>query len=189
MRGNIYKIIHKQSNLVYVGSTINELRHRWQHHKFKYNYWLEGKEVKSISIYKYFKKYGIENFQIILIKQYEVFDKRQLEAYETLWISKLKAVNEVLPFSIRFLKRRQYYIDNKDTKIKEYYVNNIKQIRETNHNWYERNKEKMKQYHTEYREVYKSRYVCASCQYENSDKYKYERHLKSKRHQEREKLT
>ena len=90
MLGKIYKIIHNQSNICYVGSTCNELRQRWQEHKRHST----NEKVRKLSIYKYFEQYGIENFKIILIKEYEVIDRKHLEAYEQLWISKLKAINK-----------------------------------------------------------------------------------------------
>ena len=48
MIGSIYKIIVNQSNDIYIGSTFNELRHRWQEHKYQYNHWKKcGKTSKT----------------------------------------------------------------------------------------------------------------------------------------------
>ena len=69
--GNLYKIICLlDHNVVYIGSTFGETRKRWQAHKQKYYKWLDAKYGK-VSIYPYFKKYGIENFKLIKIKSYE----------------------------------------------------------------------------------------------------------------------
>ncbi|GMF38340.1 unnamed protein product [Phytophthora lilii] len=88
MIGKIYKIIHNQSNIIYIGSTFNDLKGRFAQHKADY------KRKHNISIYEYFERYGIENFKIILIKEYEVIDRRHLEVYEQLWINKLKPINK-----------------------------------------------------------------------------------------------
>ena len=43
-KGSIYKMICKTDNkFIYIGSTFNELRHRWQTHKAHYERWLNGK--------------------------------------------------------------------------------------------------------------------------------------------------
>ena len=91
MIGRVYKIIHNQSNIIYVGSTTQLLRQRWAEHKYR-----ASKEKNSI--YEYFEKYGIDNFKIILIKEYDITDKNHLKVYETLWINKLKSINVLMPF-------------------------------------------------------------------------------------------
>jgi len=92
-------MVHNQSNVVYVGSTFNQLKKRWAQHKSQFK-----TDPSEISIYSYFKKHGIENFKIVLIKEYEVSsknlqDKKHLSVYETLWIKKLNAINKLEPCS------------------------------------------------------------------------------------------
>ena len=116
--GNIYKIICTLNNDVYIGSTFNLLKQRWQTHKSKFKYWLQDNNRVKCSICENFKKYGIENFKIILIKKYLVYrehrkDSRQLEAYEQLWINKLNCVNTKCAFQP--LIKKQYYIAKKKT--------------------------------------------------------------------------
>jgi len=103
-KGTVYKIIcNLDSNFVYIGSTFNQLRHRFQEHKNKYKSWLNGKGRKC-SIFDYFQKYGIDNFTIIKIKEYLVcrehgLDKKHLHAYEQLWINKTRnCCNKMLAF-------------------------------------------------------------------------------------------
>ena len=127
--GRIYKIIHNQSNLVYVGSTFNLLRQKWAQHKKDY------KKGRIISIYTYFKKYGIENFKMILIKEYQVEDRAHMEAYGQLWINKLKPINKKDVFSM--LKKQKAKRRNK-----EYYEKN----REKRKKYREDNKDKIKAY-------------------------------------------
>lgn len=109
--GKVYRIICTvDPNIQYVGSTFNELRHRWQQHKKGYIRWLREKGA-TISIYPYFKKYGIEHFKIVLIKEYTVYasndkDHKHLMVYEQLWISKTKSVNKNSVFRINYLSRK-----------------------------------------------------------------------------------
>ena len=90
--GTIYKIIcNVDSRFVYIGSTFNQLRHRFQNHKRQYKHWLTGSGNKC-SCYDHFKRHGLENFTIVKIKQYVCWcenkkDKKHLHAYEQLWIN------------------------------------------------------------------------------------------------------
>ena len=96
MIGKIYKIVHSQSKICYVGSTFNTIVKRFQHHK---------NITSKCCIAKYFKLYGIDQFKIILIKEYEVCDRKHLFAYEQLWISKLSTIEQ---FNTLFIKK-QYH--------------------------------------------------------------------------------
>ena len=158
--GRIYKIIHNQSNLVYVGSTFNILRQRWVTHKANY------KKGDKISIYPYFKKYGIENFKMILIKEYQVEDRAHMVAYEQLWINKLKSINKRCALNLlkkekKREKDREYREKNKE-KQKEYREKNKEKLKEYGKEYlkeyYEKNKEKIREYKKEYgKEYYKKK--------------------------------
>ena len=150
--GHIYKIIcNIDSNIVYIGSTFNQLRHRWQGHKYNYK-----SNYGKFSIHKYFDKYGINNFKIILIKSYNVVrenqkDCKHLHAYETLWISKTKnCINKILPFSpMRYLNDKKYiknYRENHKEQAKKYRENHKEEIKKVNKIYYQTNKDKFKEY-------------------------------------------
>ena len=114
MLGKIYKIIHSQSNICYVGSTFNSLKGRFAQHKVDYKC-----KKNKFSIHPYFKQFGIDNFKIILIKEYEVVDRRHLEVYEQLWINKLKSINKapVVEFLLKECRKqtlKKYYENNKE---------------------------------------------------------------------------
>jgi len=172
--GNVYKIICKlDSDIVYIGSTFNSLRNRWQTHKQDYKSYLDRKH-SCVSIYPYFEKFGIENFKIIRIKEYECYrgnrsDRKHLNVYEQLWISKTKnCVNKVNPFNLlkyntdvmrEYYKeyRKEYYEKNKEQKKeyqKEYSKKNKEKISENQKEYYEKNREKLSQYQKEYRKEY-----------------------------------
>ena len=114
--GTVYKIIcNVDSKFVYVGSTFNELRHRFQHHKINYRQWISGKARQYCSCFDHFKKYGLENFTIIRIKEYVCWcenklDKKHLYAYEQLWINKTRNCCNTCPAFQPLKKelRRQY---------------------------------------------------------------------------------
>lgn len=142
--GRIYRIIClSDPTIQYVGSTFNELRHRWQQHKKCHKY-----KTSKISIYEYFDKHGIDNFKIILIKEFQVVDKPHLRAYEQLYINKLKCVNKYNPFSITYLQQKSY-ITKTDFNKKWYEKNKVKSSEKAK-KYREKNKEKLKAYNKEY---------------------------------------
>ena len=143
MIGKIYKIIHNQSNINYVGSTFDILRNRFRKHKNDLN----------TSISSYFEEFGAENFKIILIKEYEVFDKKHLLAYEQLWINKLKSINKNQTFKPLKKQFEQLRLSNfqkindlelKDKK-KEYYKKNKEILTVKFKEYYEVNKDKLQE--------------------------------------------
>jgi hypothetical protein len=113
MIGHIYRIIHLESDIQYVGRTFNEPRKRWQAHKASYRDWLSDRP-STTAICPFFHEYGIDTFKLIPIKSYDVCDRQHLEVYEQLWINKLKCINKSNPFYIPKLTKKQYHIDHRD---------------------------------------------------------------------------
>ena len=160
--GTVYKIVCSlNENIIYIGSTFNQLRHRWQQHKNSYNRYLDGKH-SCISIFPYFTKYGIENFKIMKIKDYKCYrehnkDSKHLRVFEQLWINKTKGcINKQSAFSILKL----YYEANKDKSLeyqKEYREANKEKISEQKKEYREANKEKISEQKKEYREANKEK--------------------------------
>jgi hypothetical protein len=139
--GKIYKIIHTQSDIIYIGSTFNTLRDRWAKHKQ-----IDSKCIIS----KYIQEFGSEQFKIILIKEYEVVDRAHLESKEQLWINKTKCINIQSAFNalpkISFQKANKKYREINKDKIKEYQENN-------------------KQYHIDYHKSNKKQISAKSAEY------------------------
>lgn len=113
MIGRVYKIIHNQSDICYVGSTVNELRVRFSQHKRAL--------TSKYSIVPYMKEHGRDNFKIVLIKEYDIVDQKHLEAYEQLWINKLTCINRKCSFNplrarkeLMCIEKKEYYKSNKD---------------------------------------------------------------------------
>lgn len=169
MIGKIYKIIHTQSDIVYVGSTFNTLRNRWASHK--------APKYTKCAIHPYIKQYGQEQFKIILIKEYEVVDRTHLEAYEQLWINKLKCINISNTIKIQKHYSKNYYEKNKvliSEKCKTYRNTNPEIIKERKRLYRESNKEQIS-------EKAKQKIICEVC---NSSFRKggINRHEKTKKH-------
>ena len=118
------------------------------------------KNKKACSLYKYFDEYGIENFKIFLIKEYKVVDRKHLMIYETLWISKLKAINKYIPIQLLHKEKQKQYRENNKEQIKKYYLKHNKEYYENNKEknnkeckkYRENNKDKIKQKQKEYYE-------------------------------------
>ena len=108
MIGRIYRIIHLESELCYIGSTTNELRFRWQGHIGSYKHWMKN-NTTAVSIFPYFKQYGIEQFKMVLVKEYEVESRKHLQVYEQLWMYKFRksAVNKNSGFHLKHLDREK----------------------------------------------------------------------------------
>jgi hypothetical protein len=159
--GKVYKIIHNQSDIVYIGSTLGTIAQRWQNHKRNYQNYL--KEKHSGSIYPYFEQFGIENFKIILIKEYEVVDRRHLCIYEQLWIHKTRCCNSISAFKINrkdekfYLKKfypnsvQEAQIERKKQQSRDYYQKNKQKIKERAKEWVNNNKDEIKERMKEYR--------------------------------------
>lgn len=88
----VYKIINNINCDVYIGSTLSELKCRWNCHK---------NQIKKSCSKDFIEKYGIENCHIILIKEYQgldcIIETRKIQrVYEQLWLNKYNkfAVNE-----------------------------------------------------------------------------------------------
>ena len=119
--GRIYRIIHRQSDIVYIGSTFNRLSDRWCQHRGNFNRWLADKTRGKCTIYPYFEKHGLEEFDILLVKEYEVCDRKHLYVFETLWINKLNCVNQRPSFIPMNKKDRDHarYLCNKEERISQ----------------------------------------------------------------------
>jgi hypothetical protein len=167
------------SKIRYIGSSMNKkTRDRWNRHKQDYKRYLKGKCKGIVSIYPYFKKYGIEKFKFEVLKKYDVCDKDNLRMYEQLWMNKLNCVNKSSSFQPLFKQR-----DKRNQKT--YRENNKKKIALKDKKYYENNKEKIKEYQKQYREnnkdKLKQKIYCYDCDC-YVVKHTIKRHYKSIKH-------
>ena len=173
--GIVYKIVCTQdSEIVYIGSTFNLLRQRWQEHKRKYKSYLEG-EGRCVTIFPYFTKYGIENFKILKIKEYkccrnDIRDAKHLHVFEQLWINKTKGcINKNSAFRIAKLYNKEYNKNNIEKK-KEHYQNNKQRIKERIKEHYQNNKQRISERKKEYRKNNSERISEREKEYQKNNK-------------------
>ena len=96
--GKIYKIISKDSNLIYIGSTCNCLKNRKQQHEYSMIQYLKDENYKKIIVS--WKLMIFEDAEIQLIEKYPCNSKIELEKRERYYIEKEGldfVVNQKLP--------------------------------------------------------------------------------------------
>ena len=175
-----YKIvcISDDIDLCYVGSTAN-WKERQRQHKSDCNN--ENKTNYNSKIYKTIRDNGgWTNFKMVQLGTREQLTKRNAEQIEEQYRQELKAnlnskkcfITDDQKREIEKIRNQNYYEENKD-KLKEYIQN-----------YYEANKDKILEYHQNYYEVNKDRInekVNCDCGCEVS-RTNLLRHQKSKRH-------
>ncbi len=156
--GKIYKIIDNTNNNIYIGSTIQDLNKRLNHHKCCYN----KKNNNSVNIIIKNNDYKIE-----LIENYSCNNKKELLEREGHYIRNTEyCINKVQPG-----------IDRKET-IKKSNEKRKEEIK----NWHYENKEKVKEYKKKY-ENKKLRLIKVKCDCGLLiAKCNLNRHKKSKKH-------
>jgi len=146
-QGKIYALRSYKTTMIYIGSTTQTLSQRLGGHMRCYKCWLNntGKYRLSFEIIKQGDCY------IELIEYADCKTRAELLKKEGEFIRKMKCVNTQIPG--RDLK--QYYIDNKkelSNKGKKYYEKNKERISQRHKEYRERNKNKEKKRHVLYRE-------------------------------------
>ena len=132
--GKIYKITNNINNEVYVGSTCDILRKRFNIHKLQ----ITQESKKNRPLYKLMNELGTHIFRIDLIEDYPCDDKQALRQREGYWIRQLGTLNQ----QIAGRTEKQKYIDNKEI------------ILERNKKYVEEHKERRQEYMTEYSKEY-----------------------------------
>jgi len=160
----IYTIRSHQTDLIYIGSTCNELRKRLYQHKAHYKSYLNGKRnyVTSFEIIKYDDAY------IELYEKYPSNDKIELRKREGELIRELNCVNKRIPCRSkkeweknnrekiyknrqkpeRILKYNIWREKNKDiikNNVHQYYIDNKHKIKQKRKEYREKNRDKIKQ--------------------------------------------
>ena len=125
--GKIYKIVCDTTGLVYIGSTIKKyLCDRLGHHVYKYKGFLQKKSNHKLTSYQVLEN---NNYKIILIELFPCKSKDELTMRERYYIETMDCVNKNIPCR----KQKEYQSVNKE-KIDAY-----------KKEWYEANKESIKQ--------------------------------------------
>ena len=140
--GKIYKITSKQTDDVYIGSTIQPLSYRLRGHRHSYN---KDINASSKSLMKY------DDIIIELIEYYPCNSCQELLWRERYWIENIKCINILIPIKtykerreLDNLKHREHYENNKEQynkRSKISYEKNKELYKKQNKIWYENNKE------------------------------------------------
>tara|TARA_R110000772_G_scaffold268128_1_gene394221 strand:+ start:98 stop:610 length:513 start_codon:yes stop_codon:yes gene_type:complete len=158
----IYKIVDK-NNLIYIGSTTQDLRERfWSHRKINNN-------CKT-------KKMDRDSLKIELILDFPCNSKKELWDKEKEYVNELECINRIVPNQTR----KEYYHKNVDKiKIQQKitYQKHKEKRKEEKRNWYASLSESDKK---EYLEKRKEKIVCECGELTN--KKGISRHKKSKKH-------
>ena len=133
MKGRIYIIRSKQTDKVYIGSTVQSLNKRFRLHKIQ--------DCTSQEILKY------SDAEIILLECYECENKEQLKNREGEYIRQYNCVNK----NIAGRTRKEWIEDNKEY-FKEYYQENKEKLNEKKKEYREKNKEAIAEHNKEYRQ-------------------------------------
>ena len=119
-KGQIYKIVDKDFNKCYIGSTVQLLCKRMSGHRRGYKQYLNGK-TNYVAVYSMFDEYGIDNCKIVWIEDYPCSSKKELEARE----GEMQKTFDCINRRIEGRTRKEYCEDNK-----EYLQERSKQHRE-----------------------------------------------------------
>ena len=135
--GKIYKITNNINSEIYVGSTCDILRKRFDTHKLQ----ITQDTKKNRPLYKLMNEFGTDIFRIDLIEDYPCEDKQALRQREGYWIRQMGTLNK--------------YIAGRNEK--EKYEDNKERILERNKKYIEEHKERRQEYITEYCKDYNKR--------------------------------
>ena len=141
-RGKIYKLISKQTNDVYYGSTIETvLTNRLSGHRKHYKLWLNNKSnyISSYEIVKY------DDVKIILVENFPCNTKYELTAREQYYIDNNECVNKWK--ACTGLSKQEYY--------KKYNEEHKDKILEYRKQYTEHHKDRIFEYKKQYREDHK----------------------------------
>ena len=134
MIGRVYIIKSHQTDKVYIGSTIQPLKHRLKCHKNDYKKFLKG-------TYHYVSSFEIVQYDICyieLLEEVNIENKQELHMVEGKYIKGMDCINK----RIAGRSKKEYYQDNKE-KAKEYYQDNKEKMKEKNKNYYQDNKKRI----------------------------------------------
>ena len=181
-KGLIYKIVCNDLECkdIYVGSTTN-FRQRKTIHKCSCNN--ENSKGYNIKIYKIIRDNGgWDNWDMIEIEKYPCNDGNELRARERVKYEELQGNMNcnipnrgIIEYQKKYKKKhnKEYYENNKE-KIKERNKNNKEKVKAYSKEYYENNKEKIKE-----RNSIKISCVCGCIIIKNTKYY----HIRSKKHQ------
>ncbi len=145
-KGKIYKIVSEHTDLCYIGSTTNSLKHRFTNHKAKFN--KPECDITSKEILKF------SDAKIELVEDYPCTNNDKLKLRERYYIENTNCCNKILPISTEKERHRNYYLKNKEQileKTKAYREQHMEQYKQNQTLWREKHKEEIKEYNKQYK--------------------------------------
>jgi len=126
--GKIYfiePICEHEENEIYIGSTTKQyLSQRMESHRSSYKQWRKNKVInlRFVTSYILFEKYGLENCQIVLLETCPVDTKEELFLRERHFIKTTKCINKISPIHTKEDKKNsgKKYRDSHLEKIREH---------------------------------------------------------------------
>ena len=128
---------------MYIGSTYQELKDRFNNHRNMYHLYLKG-NFNYVSVFMIFEEFGIENCEIQLIEAYPCETQDELRKKEGERIIGNTCVNR----KISGRRQRDWYTDNKEyvqNIYKTYYQKNHKSLCEAFNLYYQHRKDHVNQ--------------------------------------------
>jgi hypothetical protein len=136
--GKVYRLDCLTTNKVYIGSTCcKNLSLRLSDHVSKFKRWKNGCRKNSTTSFQIIE-HG--NYKISLIELFPCDSKDELTARESHYIRTIDCINKVIPDRTKEEYRPQYYEKNKEI------------IKERSQNYREEHEEKLKEYFKTYRQ-------------------------------------
>jgi len=170
-KGKVYAIRSHQTEMFYIGSTINSLTKRLSSHIADYKIWTRDNKGKWVSSYEVLK---YDDHYIELVENYPCADKNELQKREGELIRKYNknCVNRLIP------KRtiKEWCEDHKEelaAKKKTYRAEHKHAIKARDANYYKNNADKIKVHRAEYYENNKDEQKATMRDYykKNKDKW------------------
>lgn len=100
IKGSVYSISISDKKVLYVGSTVQRVKQRFNEHKYN----LTRAERGGISLY--FKPNQRDDLKLEVLYEGDFVDSRHMRAIEQLYINKLKAANRLPAFNVFPKKKR-----------------------------------------------------------------------------------
>lgn len=143
--GKIYKLVSKKTDNIYIGSTIQPLKKRFQEHKKVYNDWLKGESYEKSAI----ELMKLPDVEIVLIENYSCNNKKELCQREQHYIYTLSnVINKINAVADPDAKKkyRLEHLEEEKARAKKFRTNpkNIPFIKARQKKFYEENIEEIR---------------------------------------------
>ena len=143
LNSKIYKVFSNEGEECYIGSTVYELKTRFNLHKYHYALYKQN-QFHYISIFEIFDKYGIDNCNVELILDFPCASRHDLHIKEGYYIQQIPHTvnknvsgrNQKDSYKACIEKYKDHYIQYHKDYNKKYFKN-----------YYETHKEYFKNYH------------------------------------------